>query len=102
MLNVSRLQTFAEVARQGSLSAAALELSYTQSAVSQQVATLEAEAGVALLDRHARGVRLTAAGQALLGHAEGVLARLEAAEAELAAISGLRGGLLRAASFPTA
>jgi DNA-binding transcriptional LysR family regulator len=102
MLNVARLQTFAEAARQGSLSAAALELSYTQSAVSQQIAALEAEAGVALLDRHARGVRLTAAGQALLIHAEGVLAQLHAAEAELAAIGGLRGGLLRAASFPTA
>lgn len=102
MLNVGRLQTFAEVARQGSLSAAALELTYTQSAVSQQIAALEAEAGVALLDRHARGVRLTAAGQALLAHAEGVLARLEAAQAEMAAISGLRGGLLRAASFSTA
>jgi DNA-binding transcriptional LysR family regulator len=102
MLNVARMHTFVEVARQGSLSAAALELAYTQSAVSQQIAALEAEAGVPLLDRHARGVRLTAAGQALLAHAEGVLARLHAAEAELAAIGGLRGGLLRAASFPTA
>lgn len=102
MYNVSRLQTFVEVARRGSLSAAALQLSYTQSAVSQQIAALEAEAGVALLDRHARGVRLTSAGEALLSHAEGVLARLDAAEAEIAAIAGLRGGLLRAASFPTA
>ena len=102
MLNVTRLATFVEVARQGSISAAALELSYTQSAVSQQIAGLESEAGVALLERHARGVRPTAAGQALLAHAEGVLARLQAAEAELAAIGGLRGGLLRAASFPTA
>lgn len=102
MLNVGRLQTFVEVARQGSLSAAALELAYTQSAVSQQIAALEAEAGVALLDRHARGVRLTGAGQALLTHAEGVIARLDAAEADLAAIAGLRGGQLRAASFPTA
>jgi DNA-binding transcriptional LysR family regulator len=102
MLNVARLQTFAEVARQGSISAAALQLAYTQSAVSQQIASLEAEAGVALLDRHARGVRLTDAGQALLSHAEGVLARLHAAQDELAAIAGLHGGRLRAASFPTA
>lgn len=102
MLNVARLETFAEVAKQGSLSAAALELDYTQSAISQQIAGLEAEAGVTLLDRHARGTRLTAAGQALLAHAEGVLSRLEAAQAEMAAIGGLRGGLLRAASFPTA
>jgi DNA-binding transcriptional LysR family regulator len=102
MLSVARLQTFAEVARRGSISAAALQLAYTQSAVSQQIALLEAEAGVALLDRHARGVRLTDAGQALLSHAEGVLARLDAAQDELAAIAGLSGGRLRAASFPTA
>jgi DNA-binding transcriptional LysR family regulator len=102
MLNVGRLRVLVEVAKCGSFSAAAEELSYTQSAVSQQVATLEAEAGMTLLERHARGVRLTAAGQALYEHSEGVLARLEAAEAELAAIAGLRAGRLRMASFPTA
>lgn len=102
MLNVSRLQTLAEVARSGSLSGAAEQLSYTQSAVSQQIAALEAEAGVALLERHPRGVSLTPAGEALLQHAEGILARLQAAEEELAAIAGLRGGTLRIASFPTA
>jgi DNA-binding transcriptional LysR family regulator len=102
MLNVSRLRVLVQVAKRGSFSAAAEELSYTQSAVSQQVATLEAETGMTLLERHARGVRLTAAGQALYEHAEGILARLEAAEVELAAIAGLRGGRLRMASFPTA
>ncbi len=91
-----------EVAYRGSLSAAAEALSYTQSAVSQQIAALEAETGLALLERHPRGVTLTAAGQMLVGHAEGVLARLEAAEAALATIAGLRGGRLRAASFPSA
>jgi len=102
MLNVGRLFVLVQVADCGSFSAAADELSYTQSAVSQQVATLEAEAGMTLLERHARGVRLTVAGQALYEHAEGILARLEAAEAELAAIAGLRAGRLRMASFPTA
>ena len=102
MLNVNRLKILTEVAYRGSLSAAAESLSYTQSAVSQQIATLEAETGLALLERHPRGVSLTAAGQMLVGHAESVLARLEAAEAALAAIAGLRGGRLRAASFPTA
>ena len=102
MLNVSRLRVLTEVAYRGSFSAAADALSYTQSAVSQQIATLEAETGLALLERHPRGVSLTAAGQMLVGHAESVLARLEAAEAALAAIAGLRGGRLRAASFPTA
>jgi DNA-binding transcriptional LysR family regulator len=102
MLNVGRLRVLVEVAERGSFSAAAEALSYTQSAISQQIATLEAEAGVTLLERHARGVRLTPAGEVLREHAEGVLARLEAAGAELAAIAGLRAGRLRMASFPTA
>src|ERR1700731_899036 len=102
MLDVRRLKVLKEVADQGSFSAAAEALSYTQSAVSQQIATLEKEAGIALLERHPRGVTLTAAGQTLVGHAEGILARLDAAEASLAAIAGLRGGRLRMASFPTA
>ena len=102
MLNVTRLRILTEVAYRGSLSAAADALSYSQSAISQQIATLEAETGMALLERHARGVTLTAAGQTLVGHAEGILARLEAAEASLSAIAGLRGGSLRMASFPTA
>jgi len=102
MLNVARLKILTEVAYRGSFSAAADALSYTQSAVSQQIATLETETGLALLERHPRGVSLTAAGQMLVGHAEGILARLEAADAALATIAGLRGGRLRAASFPTA
>ena len=71
MLNVGRLKVLREVAYRGSLSAAAEALSYSQSAVSQQIAALEAETGVALLERHPRGVSLTAAGQTLVGHAEG-------------------------------
>jgi DNA-binding transcriptional LysR family regulator len=102
MLNVARLRILREVAYRGSFSAAAEALSYTQSAVSQQIATLEAETGLALLERHPRGVTLTAAGQTLVGHAEGILARLETAEGALEAIAGLRGGRLRMASFPTA
>ena len=102
MLNAGRLRVLKEVAYRGSFSGAAEELSYTQSAVSQQIAALEAETGMALLERHPRGVSLTAAGQTLLGHAEGILARLETAESALSAIAGLRGGRLRMASFPTA
>jgi DNA-binding transcriptional LysR family regulator len=102
MLNVVRLRLLKEVAYRGSLSSAAEALSYTQSAVSQQIAALELETGMALLERHPRGVSLTAAGQTLVGHAEGILARLEAADAALSAIAGLRGGRLRMASFPTA
>jgi DNA-binding transcriptional LysR family regulator len=102
MLNTARLKILNEVAHRGSFSAAADALDYTQSAVSQQIAALEAEAGMTLLQRHPRGVSLTAAGQTLVGHAEGILARLESAEAALGAIAGLRGGRLRMASFPTA
>src|ERR1700720_610072 len=102
MLNVTRLRVLKEVAYRGSVSGAAEALSYTQSAISQQIATLEAEAGMALLERHPRGVSLTAAGQTLVSHAEGILARLEAADAALSEIAGLRGGRLRMASFPTA
>lgn len=102
MLSPSRLRVLREVAYRGSFSAAAQSLSYTQSAVSQQIAALEAQAGMPLLERHARGVSLTAAGQTLVRHAEGILADLEAAEEALAAVAGLRGGRLRMASFPTA
>jgi DNA-binding transcriptional LysR family regulator len=102
MLNVSRLRVLREVAGHGSFSAAAEAMSYTQSAVSQQIATLEAEAGMALLERRPRGARLTEAGRTLVSHTEGILARLQAAEAELGELAGLRGGQLRMASFPTA
>jgi DNA-binding transcriptional LysR family regulator len=102
MLNVSRLRVLREIAQRGSFSAAAESLSYTQSAVSQQIAALEAETGLTLLERLPRGVRLTGAGRTLVEHTDGILARLEAAEEELAALAGLRGGQLRMASFPTA
>jgi DNA-binding transcriptional LysR family regulator len=102
MLNVTRLRVLREVAAQGSFSGAASALDYTQSAVSQAVATLEGETGAALLERDRKGVRPTAAGALLLRHADVILGQLDAAEAELAATLGLRGGLLRIASFPTA
>jgi DNA-binding transcriptional LysR family regulator len=102
MLNVNRLRILIEVASCGSFSAAAESLSYTQASVSQQIAALEQETGATLLERLPRGVRLTPAGQVLLEYAEGIIARLHAAEAEMAAIAGLRGGQLRMASFPTA
>ncbi|MEA2381947.1 MAG: hypothetical protein QOH72_1918 [Solirubrobacteraceae bacterium] len=102
MLDVRRMRVLREVAQRGSFSAAADALAYTQSAVSQQIAALEREAGTRLVERNARGVRLTDAGRALVEHAEAILARLADAEAELEAIAGLRGGRLRLASFPSA
>ncbi|MEA2311964.1 MAG: hypothetical protein QOE28_1932 [Solirubrobacteraceae bacterium] len=102
MLDVRRMRVLREVALQGSFSAAAEALSFTQSAVSQQIAALEREAGTVLVQRNARGVRLTEAGEALCRHADAVLARLAEAEAELEAIAGLRGGRLRMAAFESA
>ena len=102
MLDVRRMRVLREVANRGSIAAAAEALSFTPSAVSQQIATLEREAGVALVERGPRSIRLTEAGQALAAHTEGVLARLRAAEADVHAIAGLRRGTLRVASFPTA
>jgi DNA-binding transcriptional LysR family regulator len=102
MLDVRRMRVLREVAAQGSFSAAAEALSFTQSAVSQQVAALEREAATKLVERGARGIRLTPAGEALVSHADAILARLDDAEQELAAIAGLRGGRVRVASFQSA
>jgi DNA-binding transcriptional LysR family regulator len=102
MLNVQRLRVLREVLAQGSFSDAASALNYTQSAVSQAIATLETEAGVPLIERDRRGVRPTTAGERLAEHAGRILTQLEAAEAELGAIAGIAGGELRLASFPTA
>jgi DNA-binding transcriptional LysR family regulator len=102
MLDVRRMRVLREVAVRGSFSAAAESLSFTQSAVSQQIAALEREAGCKLVQRNARGIRLTEAGEALVRHADAILARLSEAEAELEAIAGVRGGRLRLASFESA
>lgn len=102
MLSATRLNVLREVVARGSFSAAADALSYSQSAVSQSIATLEGELGTTLLERDRGGIRPTAAGAALVVHADGILARMEAAENEVAAIAGGEGGHLRIASFPTA
>ncbi len=102
MFDVKQLRVLRAVGEHGSFSAAADALSYTQPAISQQIAALEKRAGTTLVDRGSRGVRLTDAGRVLVEHAEVVLARLAAAEAELDAIAGIRGGRVRLASFPTA
>ena len=102
MLDLKRLRVLGEVARQGSFSAAADALYLSQSAVSQQVATLEREVGMPLLERTAAGPKLTDAGRVLISHADAVFCRLEEAEHELKAIAGLEGGELRIASFPSA
>src|SRR6187402_2196443 len=95
MLDVRRMRVLREVAVRGSFSAAAESLSFTQSAISQQIAALEREAGCKLVQRNARGIKLTEAGEALVRHADAILS-------ELAAIAGVRGGRLRLASFESA
>jgi molybdate transport repressor ModE-like protein len=102
MLDVRRMRVLREVAQHGSFSAAAEALSFTQSAVSQQIAALEREAGTTLVERSVRGIRLTDAGRALVRHTDAILGHLADAEAELEAIAGLRGGRLRMASFESA
>jgi DNA-binding transcriptional LysR family regulator len=102
MISSSRLRVLAELAKHNSFSGAAEALDYTQSAVSKQVAALEREVGTRLVVRDVRPVCLTAAGEALVGHARAVLERLTVAEAELAAIAALETGRLRLGTFSSA
>ena len=102
MLDLKRLRVLRSVAEQGSFSAAADDLYVSQSAVSQQIANLEAEVGEPLVLRLRGGPVLTDAGQLLVGHAELAMARLEQAERELASLSGLEAGELRLVSFASA
>jgi DNA-binding transcriptional LysR family regulator len=102
MLDVTRLRVLVAVARYGSVTAAAHALNYAQPSVSHHIARLEAETGARLTQRAGRGVRLTDAGRLLAERAEEIIGRLDAAENELAAHVGLRGGRIRLAAFPAA
>src|SRR5919206_253666 len=95
MLNVTWMRTLREVAERGSFSAAAQAMAFTQPAVSRQVALLERQAGTPLVARTRQGVRLTDAGRLLVGHADAIIARLDAAEEQLAELAGLRRGRVR-------
>jgi DNA-binding transcriptional LysR family regulator len=102
MLDVRRLRVLREFAARGTIAATADALGYTPPAVSQQLAALEREAGVALLERNGRTRRLTPAGKELAARTESVLRELEAAEAALVRTTTKVAGVLRAASFPSA
>ncbi len=102
MLDVTRMRMLREVARLGSFNAAANALSFTPSAVWQQMKALEQEAGIQLFERGPRGARLTQAGQVMLEHTQVALEQLDRGQAELAAIARGEGGQLRFGSFPTA
>ena len=102
MLDVRKLLLLRELAHRSTIAAVAQALSYTPSAVSQQLAALERDAGVPLLQRTGRRVTLTPAGAALAGQTEEILALLERAAAGLAAAQASLAGPLRIGAFPTA
>ena len=100
MLDTHRLRVLREFAERGTIAATAAALGYTPSAVSQQLAALEREAGAVLLDRTARAAELTDAGRRLVDHAERILALIEAAESDLSAAGP--SGRVTVTAFPTA
>uniref|UniRef100_A0AAU1LM01 LysR family transcriptional regulator n=1 Tax=Streptomyces sp. NBC_00148 TaxID=2903626 RepID=A0AAU1LM01_9ACTN len=102
MYDPTRLAALVAVSEAGSITRAAARLGYTAPALSQQLAKLEREAGAALLVRHHRGARLTAAGELLAGRARRVLDEMDQARHELAGLAGLSGGRLRVGTFVTA
>ncbi|MGH2947854.1 MAG: LysR family transcriptional regulator [Solirubrobacteraceae bacterium] len=102
MLDVRRLRVLRELAARGTVAATADALGYTAPAVSQQLAALEREAGVALLERNGRRRRLTPAGEELVARTEGILRELEAAEAALARTTTHVAGVLRCGAFASA
>lgn len=101
-LTLTGLRVVREVATTGSFTAAAEVLGYTQSAVSRQVALMEAATGAVLFERGARGVSPTPAGLVLVRRAAALLAGVEAAEVELAGLRDRLAGRLVVGSFPTA
>jgi DNA-binding transcriptional LysR family regulator len=103
MLDLHRLRILRELQARGTLHAVGAALGYTTSAISQQLAVLEREAGVPLLERVGRNVRLTPAGDVLVTHADSLLNGVEAAEADLAAVAtGSLSGVVRVAAFQSA
>src|SRR5216110_1039544 len=99
MLDLRRLRLLRELNERGTIAAVADVLQFTPSAVSQQLGILEREAGVQLLERAGRGVRLTDAALVLVEHAEAMLEHAGRAEADLAAASGIVAGRVRIGGF---
>lgn len=99
MVTLVQLRVIDAVHRQGSVTAAAKELSYTQPAVSHHLSRLEAQLGAQLLQRVGRGIRLTPAGRLLADRAAEILGRVDSATAELSALVGLTAGRVRLAGF---
>jgi DNA-binding transcriptional LysR family regulator len=102
MLDLRRLRLLSELARRGTIAEVARVVGYTPSAISQSLLQLEREAGVPLLERDGRRVRLTPAAHGLVARTDRVLAELDAAEAELAADHGTVRGTVVVGTFPSA
>jgi DNA-binding transcriptional LysR family regulator len=102
MLSPSRLVVLRELERHGSFTAAADALSYTQSAISQQIRALELETGATLVERDRKRTRLTEAGELLLSHADAILGRIAQAERDVSAYVNASSGKLRLAAFESA
>lgn len=102
MLDLRRMRLLRELNARGTIGAVALALDYSPSAVSQQLALLEKEAGVPLLERVGRNVRLTAAAQTLVAHTDVLLARMEEAESDLEATHEQITGTVRVAAIQSA
>lgn len=100
--STQRLEMLSLLDDLGTVRAVAAALFMSPSAVSAQLAVLSSEAGVALVDRHGRRVRLTAAGRALARHARVVLDQLSVADADLRALAGRPAGPVRLAAFSSA
>lgn len=100
-VSLTALRVFREVAEQGTFTAAAGALGYTQSAVSRQIASLERAAGSPLLERRREGVRLTAAGHVVLRRASTVIDQIDATARELAGLPA-QAGTVRVGWFPSA
>lgn len=99
--DLGRLTVLTAIARHGTMTGAADELSYTPSAISQQIRRLEAEVGMKVLERHPRGVSLTEAGQLLVAGARSIQGRLLRLQNDLEDLAGARTGTLRLGIFPT-
>jgi DNA-binding transcriptional LysR family regulator len=99
MLELRRLRLLRELRDRGTIAAVADALQFTPSAVSQQLAILERDSGVRLLERAGRGVRLTDAGLVLARHAESLLEHAAIVESDLAAAAGTVAGRARIAGF---
>src|SRR5918995_7315994 len=99
MLDVRRLRLLSELSRRDTIAEVARTVGYTPSAVSQALAQLERDVGMALLERDGRRVRLTPAARLLVSRADRAIAELDAAEAELAEAAGAVHGRLTIGSF---